>query len=290
MKWPRGTSAKRTARGKGSATFVPMRASTFQPSSPEELGAFLGRKDCDYELKVDGVRVLADRRDGAASLTFRSGLPAAFPEVVEALEGHAHEGTVYDGEVVAFDEAGRPSFASLAPRLHRRSASSATHVVGEAVVYLVFDVLVLRGQTVANLPLSERRTLLEACAFSGPNVRVHPALTDGLALLSFAKTHGLEGIVRKERNSPYVFGPKAHPAWQKLKLEQEDDFVIVGYVTKGTRFVSLEVASFEVRTAGRREAPGTDRDAPDQNSRRISESISFSLISRSTESDQRPAM
>lgn len=213
-----------------------MRAATFRPQSADQLGAFLAKADCNFEIKLDGVRVIADCRGPKPTMHYRSGLPADFRELVEPLK--AHPSAVFDGEVVAFDDAGRPSFSTLAPRLHMRSGA---HSV---VCYLVFDLLYDGGEDLTGLPLAERRDRLEAISFATPLVRVHPALGDGLALLEFARTHKLEGIVRKERKSPYVFGPKTSDSWQKLKFEREDDFVITGYVTNGTRLVSLEIASF----------------------------------------------
>lgn len=233
---------------------VPMRAASFRPVRAEDLGAFLAKPNCDFELKLDGVRVIADLRGKKPSLTFRSGLPADFRELLEPLA--RHEGAVFDGEVVSFDETGRPSFAALTPRLHMRSnarmRARASGAFGSAdgaarndsVCYLLFDVLFLGGRDLTSLPLSARRSELEALAWDSPLVRVHPALEDGMALLQFAQQHGLEGIVRKERASTYVYGPRASDAWQKLKFEREDDFVVTGYVLDGSRLVSLEVASF----------------------------------------------
>lgn len=225
-------------------TLVPMRAASFRPERPEQLGAFLAKPDCDFEIKLDGVRIIADCRTKGPALWYRSGQSADFRELMDPLA--AFPGCVFDGEVVAFDEVGRPSFATLAPRLHmRRGRRGGGKSRGnEAVCYLVFDLLMAAGEDLTALPLSERRTRLEAIGLDSPLVRVHPALQDGMALLEFAKTHALEGIVRKDRNSRYVYGPKANDGWQKLKFEQEDDFVVTGYLMNGKRLVSLEISSF----------------------------------------------
>ena len=226
-----------------------MRAAAFRPESAEQLGAFLSKPDCDFELKLDGVRVVADTRGGTPTLAYRSGLPADFRELVLPL-GRC-DGAVFDGEVVAFDDQGKPSFSTLASRLHlrrgrgsvARSAPGPTSA-DASVCYLVFDLIFLKGKDLTGLPLTARREYLEGLSLGGPHVRVHPALQDGMALLEFAQAHGLEGIVRKERTSPYVIGPRPSESWQKLKFEREDDFVVTGYVLDGARLVSLEIASY----------------------------------------------
>jgi len=150
---------------------------------------------------------------------------ARYPAVGEAL-GKLPDNTVIDGEIVAFDEEGRPSFNAL------QNYGSAP----APVVYYAFDVLVLSGQDLRREPLQKRRELLEK--------KVLPRLPEPLrysapldaelpVLIQSVKVHGFEGLVAKRRNSPYEPGLRSG-AWMKMRVNRGQEFVIAGY-TRGTK-------------------------------------------------------
>jgi ATP-dependent DNA ligase len=180
-----------------------------------------------YELKLDGYRAIAFKRDGAVNLRSRNDhdFSGRYPAVVKALE-KLPDNTVIDGEIVAFDEDGRPSFNML------QNYGSAPG----AVVYYVFDVLVLSGRDLRREPLQKRRELLEQkvlpklpepVRYSGPLDAALPVLVQSV------KAHGFEGLVAKRRNSPYEPGLRSG-AWMKMRVNRGQEFVIGGY-TRGTK-------------------------------------------------------
>ena len=110
-----------------------------------------------------------------------------------------------DGEIVAFDEQGRPSFERLQRRMHLTSASAIRRLASEAPVsYMIFDLLYLDGRLTIELPYRERRALLEGLELNGPAWQT-PAYHagEGRELLAATAEHGLEGVVAKRLDAPY---------------------------------------------------------------------------------------
>jgi bifunctional non-homologous end joining protein LigD len=166
--------------------------------------------------------------DGAVRLTTRTGLDVTgrYPEVQglgPALGDHA---AILDGEVVALDDAGAPSFQLLQRRMHRLGGE----VRGAPVHLLLFDVLWLDGAWTVDRPWHERRALLEDLALTGPAWRTPPVHRDDpTALLALARDRGLEGLMAKRVDSPYEPGRRSRD-WIKIPLELRDDFVVGGWM------------------------------------------------------------
>ena len=191
-----------------------------------------------YELKLDGYRALAIKAGG--KLRFRSrndnDFSVRYPNIANALAALPDE-TVIDGELVALDLSGRPSFNAL-----QNFVSS-----GTTLVYYVFDVLVLAGEDVRSQPLRKRRELLENNILPklGEPIRYSPALDAALPVLVRSVTEqGLEGLVAKRRDSPYEAG-KRSGAWQKMRINQRQEFVIGGYTVGGRTFDALVFGYYE---------------------------------------------
>jgi bifunctional non-homologous end joining protein LigD len=205
-----------------------------------------------YELKLDGVRILAERRGSDARLFYRTGrrATATFPEVVEGIRSLLAEDVVLDGEIVTFDDCGRPSFRRLGRRIHATKAPD-IRLLRDAVpvVFVAFDILSMGGLDLRGLPLLERKQLLERVLPGGTGVlrRLDHFEDDGTALLEFCETHELEGIVAKRSTSPYRTGPTRSGDWLKVKRFREDDFVVHGH-TRGKggrgRLGALELGSY----------------------------------------------
>jgi bifunctional non-homologous end joining protein LigD len=180
-----------------------------------------------YELKLDGYRAIAFKRDGAVHLRSRNDndFSGRYPGVVKGL-AKMPDKTVIDGEVIAFDDEGRPSFNAL------QNYGSAP----APVIYYVFDVMVLAGRDVMREPLEKRRELLEQKVLpklSEP-VRYATSLDAELpVLVQSVKAQGLEGLVAKRRNSAYEPGLRTG-AWMKMRVNRGQEFVIGGY-TRGTK-------------------------------------------------------
>jgi bifunctional non-homologous end joining protein LigD len=189
-----------------------------------------------YELKLDGVRIVAVKDGHDVSLTYRSkrDATASYPEITRAVRALAAPRLVLDGEIAAFDEAGRPSFQRLGHRIHLTRASDVRRATYETpVVYVVFDLLAIGARDLTGLPLVTRKALLRELMPGGGVVRALDHLEDdGAPLLAFCRAQHLEGVVAKRKTSLYRPGPRRSDDWLKLKCERDEDFVVVG-VTRG---------------------------------------------------------
>jgi bifunctional non-homologous end joining protein LigD len=204
------------------------------------------------ELKMDGVRVVATKTAEGVELRYRSGRSAtsAYPEIARAVAALPPAQLVLDGEVVAFDEAGKPNFERLATRIHRSTRPDIALALSETpVVYMVFDLLRIGDVPLLDVALRERKRLLARLIRAAGLLRVLDHLEDsGQRLFDFCRQQGLEGIVSKRADSRYHPGPQRTADWVKTKCEREDYFVVVGYtVGEGSRnrLGALDLASFD---------------------------------------------
>ena len=187
----------------------------------------------EFEVKWDGVRAIAYARPGRLRLESRNlnDISDAYPEVRGLLRELGMREAVLDGEIIAFDESGRPSFERLQRRMHVSSSTAIRRRVADTpVVYAIFDLLYLDGHSLLELPYSERRDRLEGLSLSGPAWRV-PARHggDGPALLAATRKQGLEGVVAKRRDSRYEPGRRSS-AWVKVKHTRRQELVIGGWL------------------------------------------------------------
>jgi len=181
--------------------------------------------DWIYELKFDGIRLIAIKSHEKVSLLSRNqnDLSPRFHEIVDAIQNLPADECVVDGEVVALDEEGRSSF-QLLQALEMEGRKS-------PVYFYAFDLLQLDGKGLVLLPLEDRKNVLEKlCAIKGdPRIRYSGAIGgDASQLLKEVQRRGLEGIIGKLRNSIYEPGRRSG-AWIKLKCVDEQEFVIGGY-------------------------------------------------------------
>jgi bifunctional non-homologous end joining protein LigD len=188
-----------------------------------------------FEIKWDGVRILADVAPDHVQLWSANGkdVSRSYPELVGLPDAIGGRRALLDGEVVAFDDAGRPSFGALQRRMHVADAREAVRRAEETpVVYQVFDLLLLDGNDLMELPLTDRRRVLDQLFEPGPCWQLSPIHADGDDLLEAAKSLGLEGIVAKRADSRYLPG-KRSPVWRKVKVRNEQEFVVGGW-SEGT--------------------------------------------------------
>jgi bifunctional non-homologous end joining protein LigD len=174
-----------------------------------------------FEPKWDGYRALAYVRGGVAQLVSRNGndLTQRFAPVSKELpKALRTPDAVVDGEVVALDGKGKASFSAM------QQGST-------QLAYEVFDVLEADGEPVVDLPLTERRMLLEKLLARNPVVQISGSFEDGEALLEAAREQALEGVMAKRSSSRYGEGKRGRD-WLKIKTHGRQEFVICGY-TKG---------------------------------------------------------
>ncbi len=208
-----------------------------------------------FEVKWDGVRALAYLRPGRLRLESRNlnEITDAYPEVRGILLDLGMREAVLDGEIVAFDAEGKPSFERLQSRMHVTSPSAIKRLSKSSpVVYAIFDLLYLDGRSLLGLPYSERRQHLEGLGLGGPAWRVpgvHPGA--GRALLEATAAQGLEGVVAKRLDSRYEPGRRTG-AWVKVKHVRRQELVIAGWLPgEGRRTERIGALLMGVREDGR---------------------------------------
>lgn len=196
-------------------------------------GAPARSPDFLYELKLDGVRIIAEKDADDVRLTYRSGRITTrnYADVARSVSKLIVPRVVLDGEIVAFDEAGRPTFGRLAPRIQARKQRDILQAEAEVpVVYMVFDVLEVGNHNLRAAPIEERKALLSrflpALGLTRPLDHI---VERGDALFQLCEAQGLEGMVAKRRGSAYLEGPQVSGHWVKIKREEDADFVVIGY-------------------------------------------------------------
>ena len=192
-----------------------------------------------FEVKWDGYRIIVSTADGGLRTRSRGGLELLdrFPTIGEL---SLPRGVVLDGEVVAFDDLGRPSFGLLQQR-------TGPGVTDRGVSLVVFDVL-FAGEWVMDAPYEERRRLLADLDLDERIVSSDPVPTEGIALMEAVRDQGLEGIVAKRRGSPYRPSRRS-PDWRKIAVRRSLRAVVGGYTTgtgsRSSTFGSLLVGLWE---------------------------------------------
>ena len=178
-----------------------------------------------YEPKLDGYRAIAVRNGGASTLYSMEGrsFNERFPRVLAALNQLSQSDFVFDGEVVAVEPSGRPSFNEL-------QNSARTKL---PIHYIVFDVLHHRGKDLLDVPLENRKELLEEISveFTRPlqQILVFPANVDLETVIAAVRQTKIEGVLAKRKGSKYQPGLEVD-FWQKQRFNEEDKFFLGGYI------------------------------------------------------------
>jgi bifunctional non-homologous end joining protein LigD len=204
-----------------------------------EIGAAaFNHPDWMWEPKLDGYRVLALVDGREVRLRSRRGLDLApsFPRLVEELGQQAAGGMILDGEIVALDPSGKPSFNALQNRVQAKSAAELRAAEQNVpVVFYCFDLPYFAGVDLRRSPYRDRRRYLSQCLLPTPRVQLVHASEDGVALYEAALQSGFEGVLGKRKDSRYESGRRS-AAWLKIKPTRSADFVVGGYTRgKGSR-------------------------------------------------------
>ena len=222
-----------------------------------------------YEIKWDGFRGLCFVKDGKLRVLSRNGNPLGghFPELQELPAALAADSAILDGEIVAFDSQGRPSFSLMQQRTGflaparrevrrststgtskdevRRSPSTGSPEPPSPIALFAFDLLYLNGYDLRSVPLSDRQKLLRAVLRPSPHVRLSESFPGpGKKVWEAAKEHGLEGVLAKRLDCRYESGRS--DCWVKVKFTTDAEFVICGF-TSGRRkpFSSLVLGYYD---------------------------------------------
>jgi bifunctional non-homologous end joining protein LigD len=212
-----------------------------------------------FELKLDGYRMLGGRSGDEVSLRTRNGHSAAgtFPEVAHAVAALPFDHFVLDGEIVAHDEEGLPSFQRLQRRAQlRRGPDIEAGALRMPATFYAFDLLALEGFDLRQLPLTARKAFLRKILPQAGLIRYVDHFEErGEDVYEHVRRLQLEGIVAKKADSTYRGGRSRN--WLKVRADQSDDFVVVGFTPpkRGrTGFGALHLAAYEageLRYAGR---------------------------------------
>lgn len=192
------------------------------PSGPEWIS----------QIKWDGVRVLTyfngqDTRLFNRKLNERTNI---FPELTEIREYTDSKSVIFDGEVIALDPNGNPSFHEVMRRDGIRRIDRVKQLIDAVpIYYMIFDIIFYNGQWINKDPLKERLDLLSKVVNPSERIQVVPSNIDGTTLFEVVKQHGLEGIVCKNLNSSYIIDGK-NADWRKVK-NYKDVIAVVGGVT-----------------------------------------------------------
>jgi bifunctional non-homologous end joining protein LigD len=186
-----------------------------------------------YEIKWDGVRAIARSEPGRLRFHSRNlnDITPRYPELSKLNRALSHHAAILDGEIVALDAEGRPSFGALQRRMHLASESAVRRLAKEApVTYVIFDLLWLDGHSLMGLPYTERRERLAELGLDGERWRTpEHVVGHGAELLAASSAQGLEGIVAKRLDSPYEPGRRS-PCWVKVKNVERQEVVIGGWM------------------------------------------------------------
>lgn len=192
-----------------------------------------------HEIKWDGFRVLAHLTADGVLLSSRNGrnLNSRFPHIVSLLR-QLNQNAILDGEIIALNFDGQIDFSLLRQ----------TKLASYQVRYIVFDLLYLNEESLLELPWHKRRARLEEQINSGESIMISPLLPGDLqSNLLFAKEQKLEGIISKQKESPYLPGVRS-PLWRKHKIQKTLDCIVIGLRLRAGKVSSMAVGVYQQGT------------------------------------------
>jgi bifunctional non-homologous end joining protein LigD len=239
---------------RGSAHHNPRvpRIPDFEPMLAKHTDRLPPTGEWAYEIKWDGVRAMARNDERGLRISSRRGEDATkrYPELAPIAEAVGGRELLLDGEIVALDELGRPSFQRLQRRMGlSRPEMIALRMEEVPATYVAFDLLWLDGEPVHQLAYERRRELLASLGFEGQAWRAPGAhLGEGETFLEAIRAQGLEGIVAKQLGSPYRPGRRSGE-WLKLRNRLGQELVIGGWMpgegSRGGRVGSLLLGYYD---------------------------------------------
>jgi bifunctional non-homologous end joining protein LigD len=186
-----------------------------------------------YEIKWDGMRAIAYSEPGRLRFESRNltDITAGYPDLARLGRALGSHRAVLDGEIVAFDASGQPSFAALQQRMHVTSPAQAKRrAQRDPVTYVIFDLLWLDGHSLMARPYAERRQALSDLALNGERWQTPDHIVGhGRETLEASRKAGLEGIIAKRLDSRYEPGRRSGD-WIKLKNMGREELVIAGWL------------------------------------------------------------
>lgn len=191
-----------------------------KPMEPEYYEQIDQSGDCFFQIKWDGIRLIADKNRGKLDLYTRKARirTSHYPELIKELEGISHSDFLIDGELIALGPDGLPDFQDI---LKRDLAKKVRRDI--PIAYMAFDCLRFEGESLLDREIEERQSYLHRVLQSHQQLRLISDcrnFEDGVALFEQMRARGMEGIVAKRRHSPYLPGRKT-ALWRKTKCWRE---------------------------------------------------------------------
>lgn len=225
---------------------------TFNPMLASLADAAFSDSQWVFEPKLDGIRAIALISERKVTLLSRRGLDLTkqYPSVVAALRHHTQKSLILDGEIVAFDDKGRPSFQQLQQRMGlTRPADVNIAETRVPAYYFAFDILYFNGYDLRSVQLKDRKTVLDHALIPSERVqKVEAFKGDGVAAFKACQKLGLEGVMAKRLDSIYESGRRTK-AWLKIKTTSSAEFVIGGWTqglgSRGRTFGSLLLGYYD---------------------------------------------
>ena len=189
-----------------------------------------------FEPKLDGIRAFCYKKK-RLKFTSRNGINITekYPEFAFFDDLDAKE-CILDGEIVIYDEKGHPSF-------HLWMEKDKGKIDAQAV-YVAFDIIYLNGKLLLNEPLHVRKKVLEKVVKEGNNLQTSFYTKKGRDLWNIIKKNSIEGVIAKKDDSPYELNARSY-SWQKIKITQDIDCVIIGYTTEKRKLTSLALGLYD---------------------------------------------
>ncbi len=227
------SAERRSSRSSAPEALAPMLATNATPGIARDAATRWAERGGErwVEVKWDGIRAIGLWDGERLRLRARSGndITVKYPELTRVDPGFGPEPAILDGEIVALDAKGRPSFTRLQARMNLSKPREIEREASRTPVhYVLFDVLSHGGTDAATLPLAERRGILESIAADAIDAIVVPPVFDDVdAALAGSRRFGLEGIVVKDPRSAYRRGIRSE-SWLKVKITRMQEVVIGG--------------------------------------------------------------
>jgi bifunctional non-homologous end joining protein LigD len=214
-----------------------------------KTGAAKERKGWSYEFKWDGMRVVSYWNGTDLRLQSRNLIDTTFryPEL-KGLGGQLGDNAIVDGEIIALDDEGKPSFSILQKRMKISAARARRSLPRMEIRYFIFDILFLNGRELMSEPYLKRREILESLDMKHPYCQVPPSHSGNIQPgLAVAKKFALEGLICKKNDSVYVPGLRSSD-WLKVKLVKSREFIIGGFVLRENepgKIASLQLGAYD---------------------------------------------
>lgn len=201
----------------------------FKPMLLNSIDKPFDSKDYIFEIKYDGIRSLCFINNNKIEFLSRNNniLNNLYPEL-ESIKDNINNNVIFDGEIIALDSMGNPSFTNLQKRSHLKDKNKISNSIkNNPVYYIVFDII-YENKDITNLPLMKRKEILNKYNDSEHFIKTMYVDTNGIKLFKEVKKRNLEGIVAKEKNGLYHINKRTDD-FIKIKNIKRDEFIIIGY-------------------------------------------------------------